>query len=90
MQLNSILLMAGGAKGSDQSPYSGLIMMVLIIAVFYFFFIRPQQKKNKEIQKFRQGLQKGDKVIIAKVNNYLEIWNEENWQKRKEEKWKGK
>jgi len=31
-------------------------------------------------------LQKGDKVIIAKVNNYLEIWNEENWQKRKEEK----
>jgi len=55
--------MAGGAKGSDQSPYSGLIMMVLIIAVFYFFFIRPQQKKNKEIQKFRQGLQKGDKVI---------------------------
>ena len=35
-------------------------------------------------------LQKGDKVIIAKVNNYLEIWNEENWQKRKEEKWKGK
>ncbi|MBQ4022164.1 MAG: preprotein translocase subunit YajC, partial [Bacteroidales bacterium] len=25
--------------------------------------IRPQQKKQKEIEKFRQGLKKGDKVV---------------------------
>jgi preprotein translocase subunit YajC len=59
----SLLMMGSGQGGGQQSPYSGLIMMVLIIAVFYFFIIRPQQKKSKEIQKFRQSLQKGDKII---------------------------
>jgi len=29
----------------------------------YFFMIRPQQKKQKELVKFRNSLQKGDKVI---------------------------
>ncbi len=27
--------------------------------------IRPQQKKQKEIRKFREGLQKGDSIITA-------------------------
>lgn len=66
MELNNILLMAGnGAAGGagQSSGYQQLIMIGLIIAVFYFFFIRPQQKKNKEIQKFRKSLAKGDKVV---------------------------
>jgi preprotein translocase subunit YajC len=40
-------------------------MMVLIFAVMYFLMIRPQQKRQKELVKFRQGLQNGDKVITA-------------------------
>ena len=40
-----------------------LIMMVLIIVVMYFFMIRPQQKKQKELAKFRSSLQKGDKIV---------------------------
>ena len=31
-------------------------MMVVIVAIFYFFMIRPQQKKQKEIQKAREAL----------------------------------
>lgn len=42
-----------------------LIMIVALIAIFYFFMIRPQQKKQKEIRKFREGLSVGDKVITA-------------------------
>jgi preprotein translocase subunit YajC len=42
---------------------STLIMMLLLVVVFWMFFIRPQMKKNKELQKFRQNLQKGQKVI---------------------------
>ena len=42
-----------------------LIMMVLIFAVMYFFMIRPQQKKQKEIQKAREALKVGDSVITA-------------------------
>ena len=44
---------------------SFLIMMVLIFAVMYFFMIRPQQKKQKEIAKWRESIQKGDKVVTV-------------------------
>lgn len=44
---------------------SSLIMMVAIIAVFYFFMIRPQQKKQKEVQKAREAMKNGDKVVTA-------------------------
>ena len=43
--------------------YSSLLFIVLLIVVFWLFFIRPQTKKAKEEQKFREGLQKGDKVV---------------------------
>ncbi len=61
MNLLSIFLQAAGG----QSPYSGIIMIVAMVAIFYFFMIRPQQKKQKEIQKAREALQNGDKVIIS-------------------------
>ncbi len=38
---------------------------ILIIVVFYFFMIRPQQKRQKELNKFRDNLQKGDKVVTT-------------------------
>ena len=40
-------------------------MMILIFVVFYFFMIRPQQKKQKELQKQREAMKKGDKVVTA-------------------------
>ena len=40
-------------------------MMILIFAVFYFFMIRPQTKKQKELQKQRESMKKGDKVVTA-------------------------
>ncbi len=45
--------------------WSGMIMIVLLIAIFYFLMIRPQQKKQKQIRQFREGLKKGDNVITA-------------------------
>jgi len=39
--------------------------LILIMVVFYFFMIRPQVKKQKELQKFRSALQKGDKVVTT-------------------------
>lgn len=44
---------------------STIVMMVAIIAIFYFFMIRPQQKKQKELQKARETMQVGDKVVTA-------------------------
>ena len=40
-------------------------MMILIFVVFYFFMIRPQTKRQKELQKQRESMKKGDKVVTA-------------------------
>lgn len=48
-----------------QSPYSSFIFLGLIILVFYFFMIRPQMKKQKEVRKFRESLDKGDKIVTT-------------------------
>ncbi len=45
--------------------YSFLILMILIFVVMYFFMIRPQQKKQKEVVKWRESLKKGDKIVTV-------------------------
>ena len=44
---------------------SMIIMMVLMLVVVWLFMIRPQQKQQKELAKFRNALEKGQKVITA-------------------------
>lgn len=39
------------------------IMLALIFVVMWFFMIRPQRKQQKELENFRNALQKGDKVV---------------------------
>ena len=58
-----ILLQAGGGAGGGMG--TSLLMMVAIIAVFYFFMIRPQQKKQKDVQKAREAMKIGDQVVTA-------------------------
>lgn len=60
MNLLAVVLQAQG--GAD---YSFLIMMVAIFAIMYFFMIRPQNKKQKEIAKFRKNLEVGQSVVTA-------------------------
>lgn len=64
-----------------------ILMIVLMIVIFYFFMIRPQTKRQKELQKARDAMKTGDKVItsggmygiireINKANGQvtLEVW----------------
>lgn len=62
--MNLITIMLQGATGGGSSMQF-LFMMVLIFGVMYFFMIRPQQKRQKELVKFRNSLEKGQKVITA-------------------------
>ncbi len=62
---NLLLVLLQTAPAGKQSPYSSMIFLLLIIVVFYFFMIRPQAKRQKELKKMRDGLQKGDKVITT-------------------------
>ena len=43
--------------------WSMWIMLALIFVVMWFFMIRPQRKQQKELENFRNALQKGDKVV---------------------------
>lgn len=63
MTTNFILLQ--DASAGTGAGMMNLVMIALLIVIFYFFMIRPQQKKQKEIRKFREALSTGDKVITA-------------------------
>ena len=54
-----------GNAGAGASSMNMLLMMGLMIVVFYFFMIRPQMKRQKEMTKFREALQKGDKIVTT-------------------------
>lgn len=59
------LLQAAGAQGAAGGQWTMWVMLLLIFVVMWFFMIRPQRKQQKELQKFRDGLQKGDKVVTV-------------------------
>ena len=40
-------------------------MMILIFVVMWLFMIRPQQKKQKELEKQRESMRAGQKVVTA-------------------------
>ena len=64
MNLQLIFLQAGGPEGQG-NPMSMIFMIVAFVAIFYFFMIRPQQKRQKDIQRSRDAMKTGDKVIVA-------------------------
>lgn len=41
------------------------IMILAMIAIMYFFMWRPESKRRKQMENFRKGLKKGDKIITA-------------------------
>ena len=60
MIMITILQAAAGQQGGGWQMW---IMLALIFVVMWFFMIRPQRKQQKELQNFRNSLQKGDKVV---------------------------
>ena len=45
--------------------YSMWFMILGMIAIMYFFMWRPESKRRKQMQQFRDGLKKGEKIITA-------------------------
>jgi preprotein translocase subunit YajC len=60
--MTNIILAAQAAQGSGMSM---ILMMVAIFAIMWFFMIRPQQKRQKEIQKFQNSLAEGTQVVTG-------------------------
>lgn len=69
---------AGAAKtGQGGFDWSMIIMIVAMFAIVYFFMIRPQRKRQKEIENFRNSLAIGSKIITASgVHGTIKALNE--------------
>lgn len=45
--------------------YGFIITIALMVLVLWLFMWRPEAKRRKQMQAFRDGLKKGDKIITA-------------------------
>ncbi len=65
MNLNIILQAVEQTQqqGASNGMVQQIVLIVVILVIFYFFMIRPQMKRSKEQKKFRESLQKGQKVV---------------------------
>lgn len=59
----TLLFQAAAPMGGNGSMM--WIMLIAMFAILYFFMIRPQNKKQKEIAKFRKTLAVGQDVVTA-------------------------
>lgn len=63
--MNTFFLIMLQTEAQQGSPWSGIIMILLVFVVMWLFMIRPQQKKQKELEKQRNEMKPGDKVVTA-------------------------
>ncbi len=59
------LLQAAAPAAQKGSMTSSLIFFAALFGIMYFLMIRPQQKRQKEMQKMLDSLQVNDKVITS-------------------------
>ena len=64
--IETIMLQASAGAPAQGTGQGGIwIMIILMFLVMWLFMIRPQRKQQKELETFRAGLQKGDKIVTA-------------------------
>ena len=59
------LLDAAPQAPQQGNPWSMWIMLGAVFVIMWLFMIRPQRKQQKELEKFRNELKKGDKIVTA-------------------------
>lgn len=64
------LLQAAATAAEQPQPgffqqYSMLIMIILMVLVLWLFMWRPEAKRRKQMQAFRDSLKQGSKIITA-------------------------
>ena len=60
--METILLQAQAQQGSGMTS---IIMMAAVVLIFWLFMIRPQQKRQKEVQRKREALTTGDRIVTS-------------------------
>ena len=57
-------LIAPPSEGSP-NPIVQFLPFIAIFFIFYFLLLRPQQKRQREVQKMREELKKGDRILTS-------------------------
>ena len=65
MNILTLVLQTAAPTPQAGGGMSLWIMLALMFVVMWFFMIRPQRKQQKELEKFRNELKRGDKVITS-------------------------
>ena len=63
--MSTFLQAQGQAGQAGGGGLTMLLMLALIFVVMWLFMIRPQQKRQKQLNEFRNNLSKGDKVVTV-------------------------
>lgn len=58
-------LQVAAPEATMYQQFSPYIMIALMILVLWLFMWRPESKRRKEMEAFRNGLKKGDKIVTA-------------------------
>lgn len=58
-------ILQGAPAQGGFAQYSGLIMIAVLFLIMWLFMIRPQNKKQKELRKFRDALAPGQDVVTV-------------------------
>ena len=64
---NALMMLAQADPGASPlgGPNSMFFLIAIFFAIFYFMIIRPQQKQQKTLQLYLEGLKKGDEVVTT-------------------------
>ena len=58
---------AGGSPppNDPRVMFFNFLPLILVFVIFYFLILRPQSKRQKDMQKMVEALQKGDRVLTT-------------------------
>ena len=63
--MNTLFILLDAQAPAAGGGAMGWLMIILLFVVMYAFMIRPQRKQQKELEKFRSELKKGDKIVTV-------------------------
>ena len=60
-----IILAQAVPAAAQTNPVLSFLPLIFIFIAFYFLLLRPQQQRQKEVQKMIDSVKKGDKVVTS-------------------------
>ena len=63
--MNTIFILTLQQTTAQPGGFMSWLPLILIVIVFWFFMIRPQNKRQKELNNFRNNLTRGQQVVTT-------------------------